>query len=182
MDYAQGDTSKSIHLWNAFLCCASDYGFHEFHESAKTLGTIFGFAHARLRPAASGRSIEHAPQEPENDGEAGLLGTYSWRMRRICSPCFVLDSRLLPLVSPHSLTLRHCHSFLLKFSSMQFFAKLTLVAAAAASILGAVARPMNTTIATRAAAKVITKCTKPNTAALTYAGLSRHPNAADTLR
>ncbi|KAF8604049.1 carbohydrate esterase family 4 protein [Ceratobasidium sp. AG-I] len=51
---------------------------------------------------------------------------------------------------------------------MQFFAKLTLAAAAAASILGAVARPMNTTIATRAAAKVVTKCTKPNTAALTF--------------
>lgn len=52
-------------------------------------------------------------------------------------------------------------------SSMQFFAKLTLAAAAAASILGVVARPMNTTIETRGAAKVITKCTVPNTAALT---------------
>jgi hypothetical protein len=50
---------------------------------------------------------------------------------------------------------------------MQFFAKLTLAAAAAASILGAIARPMNTTIEGRAAAKVITSCTKPNTAALT---------------
>jgi len=51
---------------------------------------------------------------------------------------------------------------------MQFFAKLTLAAAAAASILGAIARPMNTTIEARGAAKVITKCTKPNTAALTF--------------
>lgn len=51
---------------------------------------------------------------------------------------------------------------------MQFFAKLSLAAAAAASILGAIAVPMNTTLETRAAAQVITKCTKPNTVALTY--------------
>ncbi|KAB5589705.1 putative effector protein [Ceratobasidium theobromae] len=50
---------------------------------------------------------------------------------------------------------------------MQFFTKLALVAAAT-SFLGALAVPMNTTLATRAAAQVITKCTKPNTVALTF--------------
>ncbi|KAF8599422.1 carbohydrate esterase family 4 protein [Ceratobasidium sp. AG-I] len=51
---------------------------------------------------------------------------------------------------------------------MQFFTKLSLAVTAAASILGAMAIPMNTTLETRAAAQVITKCTKPNTVALTF--------------
>ena len=51
---------------------------------------------------------------------------------------------------------------------MQFFTKLSLAAAAAASILGAIAVPMNGTLERRAAAQVITKCTKPNTVALTF--------------
>jgi acyl-CoA synthetase (AMP-forming)/AMP-acid ligase II len=51
---------------------------------------------------------------------------------------------------------------------MQFLTKLSLVAAAATSFLGALAVPMNTTLETRAAAQVITKCTVPNTAALTW--------------
>jgi len=51
---------------------------------------------------------------------------------------------------------------------MQFLTKLSLVAAAATSFLGALAVPMNTTLETRAAAQVITKCTKPNTVALTF--------------
>ncbi|QRW06017.1 GMC oxidoreductase [Ceratobasidium sp. AG-Ba] len=51
---------------------------------------------------------------------------------------------------------------------MKFLAKLSVVAAAASSILGALAVPMNVTLETRAAAQVITKCTKPNTVALTF--------------
>jgi hypothetical protein len=56
---------------------------------------------------------------------------------------------------------------------MQFFAKLSLVAAAASSLLGALAMPMNGTLERRAAAQVITSCTKPNTVALTYVHQSR---------
>ncbi|KAG8792706.1 Carbohydrate esterase 4 protein [Ceratobasidium sp. 428] len=51
---------------------------------------------------------------------------------------------------------------------MLFFTKLSLAAAAATSLLGALAAPTNTTLLGRAAAQVITKCTKPNTVALTF--------------
>lgn len=51
---------------------------------------------------------------------------------------------------------------------MQFFAKLSLIAAAASSLIGALAMPLNGTLESRAAAQVITKCTVPNTAALTF--------------
>ncbi|KAG8712548.1 Carbohydrate esterase 4 protein [Ceratobasidium sp. 394] len=51
---------------------------------------------------------------------------------------------------------------------MLFFAKLSLAAAAATSLLGVLAAPRNATLLNRAAAQVITKCTKPNTVALTF--------------
>lgn len=64
---------------------------------------------------------------------------------------------------------------------MQFFTKLSLAAAAAASILGAIAVPMNATLETRAAAQVITQCTQPNTVALTYVLSLGLQNQADEL-
>ncbi|KAG8733873.1 Carbohydrate esterase 4 protein [Ceratobasidium sp. 414] len=51
---------------------------------------------------------------------------------------------------------------------MRFFAKLSLAAAAATSLLGALAAPTNATVGRRALAQVITKCTTPNTVALTF--------------
>ncbi|KAF8756197.1 Carbohydrate esterase family 4 protein [Rhizoctonia solani] len=51
---------------------------------------------------------------------------------------------------------------------MQFFAKLSVAAAFASSIIGAFAAPTNGTLSTRAAAQVITSCTVPNTVALTF--------------
>ncbi|KAG9081900.1 Carbohydrate esterase 4 protein [Ceratobasidium sp. UAMH 11750] len=51
---------------------------------------------------------------------------------------------------------------------MQFIAKLSLIATAATSLLGALALPTDNMLETRAAAKVYTKCTKPNTVALTF--------------
>ncbi|KAG8706310.1 Carbohydrate esterase 4 protein [Ceratobasidium sp. 394] len=51
---------------------------------------------------------------------------------------------------------------------MRFFSKLWLAAAAATSLLGALAAPTNITLGRRAPAEVITKCTKPNTVALTF--------------
>ncbi|CAE6401881.1 unnamed protein product [Rhizoctonia solani] len=49
-----------------------------------------------------------------------------------------------------------------------FFAKLSVAAVFASSIIGALAAPTNTTLLTRAAAQVITSCTVPNTVALTF--------------
>lgn len=52
---------------------------------------------------------------------------------------------------------------------MQFFTKLSLVATAASALFGiAAAVPYNATLLTRAAAQVVTKCTVPNTVALTF--------------
>ncbi|KAG9085480.1 Carbohydrate esterase 4 protein, partial [Ceratobasidium sp. 370] len=51
---------------------------------------------------------------------------------------------------------------------MLFFTKLSLAAAAATSLLGVIAAPWNATLLNRAAAQVVTKCTKPNTVALTF--------------
>ncbi|CCO29970.1 carbohydrate esterase family 4 protein [Rhizoctonia solani AG-1 IB] len=51
---------------------------------------------------------------------------------------------------------------------MQFFVKLSVAAAFASSIIGALAAPTNSTLLTRAPAQVITKCTVPNTVALTF--------------
>jgi peptidoglycan/xylan/chitin deacetylase (PgdA/CDA1 family) len=51
---------------------------------------------------------------------------------------------------------------------MLFFTKLSLAAAAATSLLGVLAAPTNATLLSRGAAQVITKCTKPNTVALTF--------------
>ncbi|KAF8756196.1 Polysaccharide deacetylase [Rhizoctonia solani] len=51
---------------------------------------------------------------------------------------------------------------------MQLFAKLSVVAAFASSIIGAFAAPTDGTLLTRAAPQVITKCTVPNTVALTF--------------
>jgi len=51
---------------------------------------------------------------------------------------------------------------------MQFFTKLSLAAAAAASILGAIAAPTNRTLATRSAATVYSSCKVANTVALTF--------------
>jgi hypothetical protein len=56
---------------------------------------------------------------------------------------------------------------------MQFLTKLSLVAAAATSLLGALALPTNGTLERRAAATVYTQCTKPNTVALTYVQLTK---------
>ncbi|CEL53830.1 hypothetical protein RSOLAG1IB_06611 [Rhizoctonia solani AG-1 IB] len=55
---------------------------------------------------------------------------------------------------------------------MQFFVKLSVAAAFASSIIGALAAPTNSTLLTRAPAQVITKCTVPNTVALTFDDLS----------
>ncbi|KAG9079760.1 Carbohydrate esterase 4 protein [Ceratobasidium sp. 370] len=51
---------------------------------------------------------------------------------------------------------------------MQFIAKLSLIVAAATTLLGALALPTDNMLETRAAAKVYTKCTKPKTVALTF--------------
>ncbi|KAG8776277.1 Carbohydrate esterase 4 protein [Ceratobasidium sp. 428] len=51
---------------------------------------------------------------------------------------------------------------------MQFIAKLSLLAAAATSLLGTLALPTDHMLETRAAAKVYSKCTKPKTVALTF--------------
>ncbi|KAB5588506.1 hypothetical protein CTheo_8053 [Ceratobasidium theobromae] len=51
---------------------------------------------------------------------------------------------------------------------MQFLAKLSVITAAATSLLGVLAVPTHPTLATRAPAQVITSCTKPNTVALTF--------------
>ncbi|ELU38813.1 carbohydrate esterase family 4 protein [Rhizoctonia solani AG-1 IA] len=55
---------------------------------------------------------------------------------------------------------------------MQFFAKLSVAAAFASSIIGAFAAPTNGTLSTRALAQVITSCTVPNTVALTFDDVS----------
>ncbi|KAG8690969.1 Carbohydrate esterase 4 protein [Ceratobasidium sp. 423] len=51
---------------------------------------------------------------------------------------------------------------------MQLLAKLSIAVALASSIVGTLAAPYNATLSTREAAQVITKCTKPNTVALTF--------------
>ncbi|KAF8673085.1 Polysaccharide deacetylase [Rhizoctonia solani] len=51
---------------------------------------------------------------------------------------------------------------------MQLFAKLSVAAAFASSIIGVFAAPTDGTLLTRAAPQVITKCTVPNTVALTF--------------
>ncbi|KAG8682463.1 Carbohydrate esterase 4 protein [Ceratobasidium sp. 395] len=51
---------------------------------------------------------------------------------------------------------------------MLFFTKLAFAATAATSLLGALAAPTNHTLLHRAAAQVVTKCSKPNTVALTF--------------
>ncbi|KAH7334436.1 carbohydrate esterase family 4 protein [Rhizoctonia solani] len=51
---------------------------------------------------------------------------------------------------------------------MRFLAKLSIVVAIASSIIGTLAAPYNSTLSTRAATQVITKCAKPNTVALTF--------------
>jgi hypothetical protein len=55
---------------------------------------------------------------------------------------------------------------------MQFFVKLSVAAAFASSIIGALAAPTNSTRLTRAPTQVITKCTVPNTVALTFDDVS----------
>ncbi|EUC63916.1 carbohydrate esterase family 4 protein, partial [Rhizoctonia solani AG-3 Rhs1AP] len=50
---------------------------------------------------------------------------------------------------------------------MRFLAKLAVAAAFASSTLGSLAAPFNSTLSARALAQVITKCTKPNTVAIT---------------
>ncbi|KEP47598.1 carbohydrate esterase family 4 protein [Rhizoctonia solani 123E] len=51
---------------------------------------------------------------------------------------------------------------------MQLLAKLSLAVVFASSFVGSLAKPLNTTLITRAAAQVITKCTVPNTVAITF--------------
>ncbi|CAE6455359.1 unnamed protein product, partial [Rhizoctonia solani] len=51
---------------------------------------------------------------------------------------------------------------------MQFLAKLALVGSLASSLLGTLAAPVNGTVLPRQLAQVITKCSVPNTVALTF--------------
>ncbi|ELU37258.1 carbohydrate esterase family 4 protein [Rhizoctonia solani AG-1 IA] len=73
-------------------------------------------------------------------------------------------------------------SFYILSFNMQLFVKFALVSSIASSFLGTLAAPTNSTLFPRQLAQVITKCTVPNTVALTFDDCIYHPDNVNRIK